>query len=275
MRVIALRQRCLPILAVAAVLCAAVPAAADDWLVYLGGGLEPIEGGWDQRHGQVVYHKVGGTLVSVPFSEVDLPTSAFVTWQLNGRTEPPPRSPVPESGPTTAQGNEEECAKGKMVALRDSETLSVLLEGAAEPETVHVSCLDAPDTRHRFAELGWFGRAALSAIKLEVQTGQEVCLTEHTPPQRDKEGHRVVYVTLAGGQDYAASVIAAGLGLLRLGPCARADRYRDLETRAIATQRGLWGRRSERAAIAAAGNTIAIAGAPGGGAAPPRRIGGG
>ncbi len=261
-----------PLLVAALASCWVAPASADDWLVYLGGGLEPIEGGWDQRQGRVIFRKVGGTLVSIPYADVDLATSAFITWQLNGRMEVPPRGPVPEADVVADGGDETPCVKGRVTALLNSETLKVRIGG--ETESVHIACLDAPDTRHRFAELGWFGRTTLSSIELGLRKNNEVCLAETSPPQRDREGHRVVYVTLASGKDYAAEVIAGGLGLLRLGPCERAARYRRLEDRAIAAERGLWGARGEKVAFAAAGNSIAI-GAGGVGAPPPRRMGGG
>lgn len=254
------------------------PVSADDWLVYLGGGLEPIEGGWEHRQGQVLFHKLGGTLVSIPFAELDLPTSAFVTWQLNGRREVPPRGPLPapdsldptEDAPNAGAGKT--CVEGRVIGLVDAETFRVQI--GQNRETVHVACLDAPDTRHRFTELGWFGRVARTSAEAGLGKSAEVCLGEPARPQRDKQGHRIVYMTLASGRDYAAEVIAGGLGLLRLGPCERAGSYRRLEDRAIAEQRGLWGTRSEKAAFAVARNTI-VAGAGATGAPPPRRVGGG
>ena len=244
---------------------------ADEWLVYLGGGLEPIEDGWEQRRGQVLFRKTGGTLVSIPYADVDLATSAFISWQLSGRTEIPPRGPLPEPAPSGSGANRP-CVAAKVVGLIDSETLEISI--GRERETVHVACLDAPDTRHKFSELGWFGRAALSALQIDVHGGDEICVTEQLPPQRDREGHRVVFLTLADGKDYAALAIAGGLGLLRLGPCARAAGYRKLEDQAIAGERGLWGPSGTKAAFAAANNSIAI-GAGDVGAPPPRRVGGG
>lgn len=292
-------------IAAVAVLGMSGAAVADDWLVYLGGGLEAIEGGWEERDGQVLFRKRGGTLVSIGYSEVDLAASAFVTWQLNGRREAPARSPLPgleggatsgaESGEASAAGSVRvTCAKARVKKVANPETLVV--ETDAGVETVHVACLDAPDTRHRFAELGWFGRVAQASVEHEVRAGEKVCLAEPETPAaletllRDDAGHRIVYVTLADGKDYAAQVIGAGLGLLRIGPCERAAAYRELENRAIADERGLWGARAEKPALDVATKTVAIAAAPGafgaggaGGAAvsgrsgalPPRRIGGG
>jgi hypothetical protein len=73
----------------------AAPGSADEWLVYVGGGMEPVQGGWAERRGQVLFTQRGGTLVSIPHDEVDLATSAIITWQLNGRRRLPPRAILP------------------------------------------------------------------------------------------------------------------------------------------------------------------------------------
>jgi endonuclease YncB( thermonuclease family) len=236
--------------------------AADEWLVYVGGGLEAVEGGWVERRGEVVFTQRGGTLVSVPHDEVDLAASAFITWQLGGRRRLPPRallSPAPTEG--TGEG---ECIGARLLGWRGSESLDV--QSGEERELIHVACLDAPETQHRFAELGWFGRATLSALQLEIRA-TDVCLTESAPPQRDGDGHRIVHVTLGDGRDYAALVIASGLGLLRAEVCGRAQYYRGLEDTAIAGELGLWGPMAARPAMAAVSQVASTAG----GAAPPRR----
>lgn len=243
-------------------------AASDEWLVYIGAGLEAIEGGWEERRGQVLFRLRGGTLVSVPYADVDLPASAVVTWQLGGRRLPPPRPALPEEAPAEA-GEAAPCVAARVVGLRSGETLEV--SDGTRREIVHLACLDAPETEHKYPELGWFGRATLSAVELEVPAGSHVCLTEQTPPRRDREGHRIVYVTLADGRDYTAQVIGGGLGLLRPAGCARAARYRRLEDRAIARQRGLWGGMAARAAFRAANLAVSV----GGGPPPPRRSRGG
>ena len=61
----ATRLRPLPVLALTVLLLAtgAFPlAAADEWLVYIGAGLEAIEGGWEEKRGQVMFRLRGGTL---------------------------------------------------------------------------------------------------------------------------------------------------------------------------------------------------------------------
>jgi endonuclease YncB( thermonuclease family) len=140
-------------------------------------------------------------------------------------------------------------------------------------EIIHAACLDAPETAHKFAELGWFGRAALSAVELGVEKGDEICLTEHVPAIRDAEGHRVLYVTVQGDRDYTGGVIAGGLGLLRSENCGRATYYRRLEDQAIAKGKGLWGEVGVRPAFSATQHSLARAAGP----APPRarRSGGG
>lgn len=246
------------------------PGFADEWLVYVGGGLEPVEGGWAERQGQVLFTQRGGTLVSVAYPEVDLAASAFITWQLNGRRQVPPRAVLPrvpaapDSGQSRPEVKPANCQPARVLGLRGTETL-VVATGEVQ-ETVHVACLDAPETDHKFPELGWFGRATLSAVRLDVSAGEEICLEDLDPPQRDTEGHRILYVTLADGRDYTAKLIGDGLGLLRSGSCSRAAHYRKLEDRAIADLRGLWGPMSQPAAMAA----ISQADAVGGGPAPPR-----
>ena len=244
----------------------------DEWLVYIGGGVEAIEGGWVERNGRVVFTLRSGTLGSVPFHEVDLPTSAFITWQLGGRRHPPPRAELPEIEAPSEEEAAAECIAARVASVVDGETLQVATtEGA---ETVHLACLDTPDTQHRHAELQWFGRATLSAVETEVRPGTEICLTEVDPPQRDAEGHRIVFVTLADGSDYTGRVIAGGLGLLRPWRCRQATWYRDIENRAIAEQRGLWGPSSQQAAFAAVTFTPTGPGAPLGGGSGKRRGGG-
>lgn len=243
-------------------------AFGDEWLVYVGGGLEEVEGGWEERGGRVLFTMRSGTLVSVPFEDVDLPTSAFITWQLGGRRQAPPRAPLPEVTPEVDADPKPTCVDGRVIAVKTGETLEVAV--GEERETIHLACLDTPETEHQFAELAWFGRATLSAVQLEVKPGAEVCLTELTPPLRDNAGHRVVHVSLADGMDYAEAVIFDGLGLLRPGVCRRASHLRRLEDRAIAEQRGLWGPMSQRAAFQAAMSGPAVSAGP----APARRSGG-
>jgi endonuclease YncB( thermonuclease family) len=255
----------LAVLGAALVVLGAAPApshaASDEWLVYIGGGLEPIEGGWEERRGRVIFTKPGGTLVSVPFADVDLVASTFITWQLGGRRQVPPRGALPNPPPDAEAAPTPPCTSARVLGLRSGETLDVTT--GEEREVVHLACLDAPETVHRFPALGWFGRATLSAVQMQVRTGDQVCLTEQAPLQRDRQGHRIVYVTLADGRDYTAEVIGGGLGLLRPGRCGRAAHYRNLEDRAIAGQRGLWGQWSESAAFAAASHAPAVGAGPG------------
>jgi endonuclease YncB( thermonuclease family) len=260
---------------VAWVLSAPTTARADDWLVYLGGELEAIEGGWSHRRGQVVFRTASGTLASTPFSEVDLAASAFITWQLNGRTEAPPRGPLPQPDEDEPAPGRMPCSKAVVVGLLGSETLEVSAGG--ERETVHVACLDAPETGYELEPLEYFGETTMKAIRRRITEGVEVCLSEHSPPMRDAEGHRIVFVTLDRGDDYSAGLIAAGLGLLRIGACSRAAELRSLEDRAIAEGRGLWGRGSETAAFSVAQSSMVftpVGDAAGGGKRRGGRTGG-
>lgn len=236
------------------------PGSADAWLAYIGGGLQPIEDGWEERNGRVLFTMPSGTLASVAFQDVDLPTSTFITWQLGGRMRIPPRAPLADTSPETEADPKPPCVSARVLTIDTGETLQV--ETSEGPETIHLACLDTPEIQHQFTEIGWFGRATLSAVQLGVKPGAEVCLTELTPPKSDKAGHRIVYVILANGADYTAVVISDGLGLVRAKYCGRAAYYRRLEDRAIAEQRGLWGRASERAAFEAASPGPAISAGP-------------
>lgn len=259
-----------PVLAALVIAMSAVPTrASDEWLVYIGAGLEAIEGGWEERRGQVVFRLRGGTLVSIPYADVDLPASAVLTYQLGGRRRMPPRAAMPEDLPS-APDESPPCLPARIVSLRSGETLEVLTD-RKKREIVHPACLDAPEIQHKYPQLGWFGRATLSAVELAMPPGAHVCLTEQSPPQRDGEGHRVVFVTLADGRDYTAEVIGGGLGLLRPATCAAAARYRMIEDHAIRKHRGLWGTMSTEAAFAAANLSVSVSGGP----PPPRRSGGG
>ncbi len=240
-------------------------ASANQWLVYLGGGLEEIEGEWTEESGRVIFTKSGGTLVSVSADDVDLPTSAIITWQAGGRSKEPPRSPLPEAGPPdSAGGAAPPCLEARVLKVRGGETLDIVTpEGR---ETIHIACLDTPGTQHRFPALAWFGRATVSWLEIEVPIGERICLAETSPPQRDGEGHRIVRVALEDRRDLAATIIESGFGMLATGACRQAAHYRALEESAITDERGHWGPMSTSAAVAAVTQSLAVAAGP----PPPR-----
>ena len=241
----------------------AVAARADQWISYIGGGVERIdEGAWSVRRGQVLFRQLGGTLVSAPACDVDLATSTFITWQINGRRGTPPRVSLANTG--KSEELPAECSPARVVSHVGSETLEVLVDGKSQ--TIHIACLDTPEMQHEMPQVAWFGRAALSWLQLVVRPGDEICLTEESPPQVDGEGHRIVLVTRADGRDYTGAAISGGYGLLRAESCGRAEHYRGLENEAIARQRGLWGAKAENAAVAAVSHGAATSSGP-----PPRR----
>lgn len=244
-------------------------AAADQYLAYVGGGLERIgEGGWSERRGQLIFKQVNGTLVSAPARDVDLAASTFITWQLNGRRRVPYQAAVTE--PASDAETPAPCAEARVLEVRDPETLEIVTRSSRE--VVHLACLDAPETEHPSPQIAWFGRATLGWMRLELKAGEKLCVSDQAPERIDAEGHRTVFVTLADGRDLSATVIGGGYGLLRPGACDRAAEYRELENRAIEEGRGLWGARSERSAVAAVSNFGAASAGP----PPPRqRIGGG
>jgi endonuclease YncB( thermonuclease family) len=216
----------------------AARADADEWLVYLDGALVPIEGGWSEQRGRVVFTRPGGTLTSVRFSDVDLAASTFINWQLSGRREVPPRATLAELQPPPAGSSPPTCAAARVARLLGGESLEVEIGG--EREIVHLACLDTPETQQKLPALGWFGRVAIDAIETEIRPGTDVCLTEQVPERRDAEGHPIVYVKLADGRDLALEIVAGGYGLLRPPECRDGARYRAAEDLAIESERGLW-----------------------------------
>jgi endonuclease YncB( thermonuclease family) len=134
--------------------------------------------------------------------------------------------------------------------LLNGESLEVTI--GQEKEIVHVACLDTPESNQSIPALGWFGRAALNAIEIELERGGlTVCLGEQTPPQRDGDGHRIVAVQLADGRDLATTVIQDGFAVLRPNGCRAGAHYRAAEDVAMREQRGLWGRSGAQPALQA------------------------
>jgi len=251
-----------------AVLGAPTMSAADDaWLVLVDGGLEAIDGGWSEKGGRVIFTRKGGTLASMRADDVDLATSTFITWQLDGRRQAPERPPLEQAAPTPEGAKESPCIGAVATRLLNGESLEVTI--GQEKEIVHVACLDTPEKNQSIPALGWFGRASLSAIEIELkQGGLTVCLGEQVPPQRDGDGHRIVSVQLADGRDLATTVIQDGFGVLRPNGCRAGAHYRSAENHAIREQRGLWGKSGAQPAFQAV--QIGAAAAP----SKPRSSGG-
>jgi endonuclease YncB( thermonuclease family) len=224
-------------------------ALADEWLVYIGGGIQPIQGGWSEQRGRVVFTKAGGTLSSVRFEDVDLPASTFITYQLDGRRHVPPRASV-EAAPAEAAATPQPCVEARVTRMHSPESLEIAI--GDERELVHVACLDTPESKHRFEALGWFGVAAMDAARSVLADGASICVAEHTPPRRDGQDHRIVHVALADGRDFATTIVASGFGLLRPSECRHGVLYRAAEDDAIRARRGLWGENSAPAAFEAA-----------------------
>jgi len=251
-------------------LLAPLPAAAD-WIVFVNGGIQETVGPLKARGNQVTFYSRQGTLLSVRAEDVDLPTSAFISWQIgdlrSGRRAAPAPAPTAQRaiGP---QGTATPCAPARVARVVAAETLEVALAGKAE--TVHAACLDAPETKHKFPQLAWYGDTAYGAVGGLVRAGDRVCLTEDTPPQRDKLGHRVVYVTLDNGRDLSAEMITRGFGLLHRSTCGRSPAYQALETAARIAEQGHWGPAANEVAM-----FIVAQGATFGGGPPAIAAGGG
>jgi endonuclease YncB( thermonuclease family) len=231
-----------------------VAPATADWLVHPGAGLTETRGAWELRGRNVVFEAPSGTLMSVPAETVDLPASAFLSWQVGNRRHAPMR-PDPSAGPDASTNPAAtpaplagECVGARLLAVASAETLTVEIDGRRE--TVHLACLDAPETRHRFPELAAYGTTAERAVASRAGPGSTLCLIEDAPPRRDREGHRVAYVRLVDGADLGADLVGGGLGISRRGDCARAAVYRGLEDSARVAGAGLWGPAGSDASIA-------------------------
>jgi endonuclease YncB( thermonuclease family) len=230
---------------VAVVLAAAsfAASAAADWLVYTGGGVEEVRGGWQVRRGQVVFTSPSGALMSVKVDEVDLAASAFLTWQVGERRgvsakHPPAGTEMRVGGAASAGAKEAPCAAAKVVSVVEAVTLEI--ERGGRREIVHLACVDAPGITHRFPQLSALGADARERVELLARPGFEVCVGDEVPALVDREGHRVVYVRLPDGRDLGGELLARGLALARSGGCAREAVYVKLESQAIAALAGHW-----------------------------------
>lgn len=253
---------------------AAAPPAAGDWLVFLGGGLQETRGRWEVRGGLVRFHSPSGTFLSVRAEDVDLAASAFLTWQVGDRRKspdslPPAGAEMRPPHDRAETGSEGACRPVRVVSVLSAETLEV--EAGGRRATVHLACLDAPETRHRFPELAWFGAEATAQVERLAPPGSSVCLFDENPPLGDRQRHPILYVELADGRDLGEEVIARGLGLVRSGTCVRRDRYLEVERRAIVAERGHWGPSGNDASIAIASHAQGFHTAP----SPRTRSGGG
>lgn len=228
-----------------------------DWLVYVGGGAQLVQGPWQVRGTQVLFHASNGVLLAAKIEDVDLPASEFLSWQLaegRRRTEASPALGaqrgrgagwpglpgfVPKGTP---------CAAARVEQVLSADTLTVDVSGRSE--TIHAGCLAAPQIQHAFPVLAWFGQQAASVAASLVHPGDTVCLIEEQPPQRDALGHRRLFVELAHGRDLTAELIGRGLAVVRGGGCSRGPQYRKLAEEARADDRGHWGPTGTQAALA-------------------------
>jgi endonuclease YncB( thermonuclease family) len=255
------------VLVVAAALVAA-PAAAD-WIVYVGGGLAEIEGTWELRGRQVIFHSPSGTLLSARAEDVDLPASAFLSWQVGSRKRPPGAigAAGAKSAAPASPGEKPVCVPARLRRVVTAETLE--LEAGGRTETVHLTCVDTPETLHRFPELAGYGVLAASAVESRAAAGADVCVVDESPPRLDRQGHRIVYVRLADGGDLGAELVGGGYGLARRVDCGLGASYVELERRARVAARGLWGPAAEAASVAVMARASAFHAVP-----PPARSSG-
>ena len=254
-------------LAITAVL-AGKPAEAD-WLVYIGGGIQETAGPWKLKGRQVVFQTPTGTLFSVRADDVDLPSSAFVSWQMSVAEGKKPssapgasaqqKSPTPPKPPAATP-----CVPSRVVRVASADTLEIEIGGKAE--VIHLAGFDGAEIQHRFPEFAWFGKRSADTVLGFFRETAAVCLFEETPPRRDQLGHRLLYLRLANGGDLGTEMLNRGLGIARDGAWARGDEYRDLESRARSTAAGHWGEQASQPTMSIVLNNLA----KGAGPAPPR-----
>lgn len=256
------RRRTL-VLALVSAAVAAAPARAE-WIVFVGGGIREIQGALDVRGRQVRFHDVSGTLMSVAADDVDVAASAFLSAQVG-------RSPAPASGaapgPTAGGRPGAPCAAVRLVRIATAETYEIEIGGRVE--TIHLACIDAPETRHRIPDLAFFGHEAAARVEQLLATAPSLCLIEDDPPRRDAADHRVAYLRTGDGRDLGAEIVRRGFAVARAGNCGRVGDYLALEARARAGQLGHWGPSANGAAVAVVASSVAFQGMP------PARRGGG
>lgn len=251
------------VLCVATAAVAPTPAAAE-WIVFVGGGIREIRGPLDVRGRQVRFHDVSGTLMSIDADDVDVAASAFLSAQV-GRVPAAPSGPDGE--PVTGGRPGAACRPVRLNRIASAETYELTIDGRTE--TVHLACIDAPETRHRFPDLAFFGHEASARVEQLLAASPSLCLVEDDPPRRDGAGHRVAYLRTGDGRDLGAEIVRRGYAVARAGNCGRPDDYRALEARARAGQQGHWGPSANGAAVAVVASAVAFH------AVPPARRGGG
>jgi endonuclease YncB( thermonuclease family) len=248
-------MRFLPVICTLAGLAAAATAHAD-WIVYVRGGIQETKGPWEVKGRQVQFHGLNGTLLSARAEDVDLPASAFLTWQVGDRRRAPVSRPVGSTGAAEPRP----CSPAKVMRSVSAETYELAIDGRRE--LVHLACLDTPETRHRFPDLAWYGHQTASVVGGLLRPEQSVCFVEEEPPQRDRDQHRIVYLRLGDGRDLGAEVISRGLGVARAGECGRGESYRVLEEQARLSDRGHWGPEGNAASVAIVSQSLAFHAAP-------------
>jgi endonuclease YncB( thermonuclease family) len=226
--------------------------------------MQEIRGVIEVRGKQVLFHSPAGVLLSARLEDVDVPSSAFLTWQVgDGRALPagPPAKLVVPGQSAPPKATAPPCVPAKVDSIVNAETLKIEVGGRLEG--VHLACVDGPDLKHKFPDLDWYGRVAHAAVESLAPAGSAICVSEDSPPRRDVEGHRIVYVRTRSGADLGAQVIERGLGVVRTEPCARLETYRIAERKARLAGSGNWGTEANAPSLAIAFNAMALTGGPG------------
>ena len=203
-------------------LCGVARPAGADWIVFVGGGIREIRGPIDVRGRQVRFHDVSGTLMSIAADDVDVAASAFLSAQV-GRSS----AHAPDVGTDSATGGRPgaPCVPVRLGRIASAETYELVVDGKSE--SVHLACIDAPESRHRFPDLAFFGHEATARVEQLLAASPSLCLVEDDPPRRDGAGHRVVYLRTGDGRDLGAEIVRRAAKEAKLDAHAFEARVRD------------------------------------------------
>jgi endonuclease YncB( thermonuclease family) len=220
---------------------AAAPAAAD-WLVFAGGAVTEIRGGWEVRGRQVVFHAPSGELQSIAVSELDLAASAFLTSEVS-RIRPAP-APGARAASPAERSTEPVCRSGRAIGTVDAERIVVAGEGGNE--IVRLACTDAPRTNALLEPVVHYAARARDGLGKFLLVKPSVCL-EPSGALAGADENRVAYVRLADGRDLGAELIRSGFATAGSSHCERREAYEAIEQSAAAQRAGLWAETSQAA----------------------------
>ncbi|WP_053363626.1 thermonuclease family protein [Bacillus sp. FJAT-27251] len=128
--------------------------------------------------------------------------------------------------------------KAKVLSVVDGDTFKVRLDNGRE-ETVRMTLIDTPETKHPKLGLQPFGKEA-SAFTTSRLTGKDVLL-ELDVQERDRYGRVLAYVWLEG-QLFNQTLIEEGLARVAVFPpnTKYVDTFREAQRKAETAGNGIW-----------------------------------